>query len=137
MQNKNAPPTYDLAISDLASNPIWTKELTKIVVSNPEFSLADGAEYLWPDTSKGLSKKMLNTFCQATGIPSDTPIVQLNNEQRRIVFDGTADRWFDVLDEFGRRQLSFQYKGLHSSSRNFLQPKLSKRPVLQSHSKKK
>ncbi len=92
----------------------------RIVVRDPELTLAQGAIGLWPHVSHELSKRMLEALSAGTGIPLDVPFNQLDARHRKWLFYGTGQRWFDVRD--GDRELfSFQFKGiyptLHEASR--------------------
>ena len=84
----------------------------KIVIRDPERSLGEGAVGLWPELNTRLSKRMLEVLCQATGIPIDTPFNELDARHRRVIFYGTQDRWFDVIE---KKQVifSFQFKGVY------------------------
>ena len=81
------------------------------VMKDGELSLKEGAIGLWPDVSLKLSKDMLKAFTDGTGIPDDQPFNQLDARQRRMVFYGTGDRWFDVTDKDENVLFSFQFKG--------------------------
>ncbi len=84
----------------------------KIVIRDPERSLREGAVGLWPQLNTRLAKRMLEVFCKSTGIPIDTPFNELDARHRRLVYYGTNDRWFDVVD---KKQVvfSFQFKGVY------------------------
>ena len=82
------------------------------VMKDGELSLKDGASGLWPDVSNKLSLQMLKSLCEGTGIPINRPFNQLDARQRRMVFYGTGDRWFDVADKTGQVIFSFQFKGV-------------------------
>ena len=82
------------------------------VMKDGELSLKEGAIGLWPDISQKLSKDMLKAFCDGTGIPDNRPFNQLDARQRRLVFYGTGDRWFDVTDKAENTVFSFQFKGV-------------------------
>ncbi len=82
------------------------------VMKDGELSLKEGAIGLWPDVSQKLSKQMLRAFTDGTGIPDNRPFNQLDARQRRMVFYGTGDRWFDVTDKDENVLFSFQFKGV-------------------------
>ncbi len=84
-----------------------------VVMRDPELTLAQGAVGLWPDVSLEMSQSMLNALCSATGISPDKPFSQLDARQRRIVFYGTGDRWFDVNADQGQLSFAFQYHGIY------------------------
>lgn len=98
-------------------------------------SLRDGAIRVWPrltaqsavderatteSVSTGelatteLAAPMLESFCRSTGISMDVPVEQLTSGQRRMLFFGTGDRWFEAQNARGIR-LEFQWKGLFPS----------------------
>ncbi|MCH2181653.1 MAG: excinuclease ABC subunit UvrA [Mariniblastus sp.] len=84
----------------------------KMVIPDPERSLRDGAVGLWPQMNTRLAKRMLEVFCQSTGIPIDTPFNELDARHRRLIYYGTQDRWFDVTDK-QQVVFSFQFKGVY------------------------
>ncbi|MEM7784730.1 MAG: excinuclease ABC subunit UvrA, partial [Planctomycetota bacterium] len=83
------------------------------VMNDAELSLEEGAISLWPDIKSPLSQAMLKAWTGKLGIPADVPFNQLDARQRRTVFYGTGERWFDVKDANDRIVLSFQYKGVY------------------------
>ncbi len=83
-----------------------------VVMRDGELSLKEGAIGLWPDVSQDLARDMLRSFTDGTGIPDDRPFNQLDARQRRMVFYGTGDRWFDVTDDAENVVFSFQFKGV-------------------------
>ncbi len=85
----------------------------KIVIRNPELSLANGALSLWPNMKQKRSQEMLKAMCKANGIPQDVPFSQLDARHRRTIFYGTGDRWIDVPGKKGKVKFSFQFKGLY------------------------
>lgn len=78
-------------------------------------SLADGAIDLFPRTDSRLFGIMLQALHRGTGIPIDVPFDQLGARFRRVLFHGTGERWFDVLEseKSSRPLFRFQYKGLY------------------------
>ncbi|MDB4539801.1 hypothetical protein N9231_05215 [Saprospiraceae bacterium] len=83
------------------------------IMNDAELTLKQGAISLWPSLRKELSKSMLNAWAKATGIPVDVPFNQLDARNRRLVFYGTGERWFDVMNEHDQPMFSFQYKGIY------------------------
>ena len=89
------------------------------LLRDPQASLADGALNLWPAHTNSTSKRMLSAFCKTTGVPADVPFNQLDARHRRLVFYGTAERWFEVPADDKSQDLNaqvafkFQYKGLY------------------------
>jgi excinuclease ABC subunit A len=106
------------------------------LLSDSLLSIAEGAIDLWPDVSRPLTRRMIESFSEETGVPLDVPFDQLGARHRRLVFQGTGDLWFPVYAKEGenckkaapkktakkktpvkktleRRELfRFQYKGL-------------------------
>ena len=83
-----------------------------VVMSDPELSLKAGAIGLWPELDSQVSSAMLTALCNATGIPIDKPFNQLDARQRRLIFYGAGERWFDVQVK-KQAAFSFQYKGVY------------------------
>jgi excinuclease ABC subunit A len=83
------------------------------IMNDAELSLKQGAVLLWPDMKSPLSQAMLKAWTTGTGVPIDTPFSQMEARHRRMVFYGTAERWFEVKDKAGKVKLSFQYKGAY------------------------
>ena len=84
-----------------------------LLLKNMETSLADGAIRLWPDLAIPLARQMLELFCKVTGIALNLPISQLDARQRRLLFYGTGERWFEVAGAAGLNSFAFQFKGLY------------------------
>ncbi len=82
------------------------------VMNDDELSLKEGAIGLWPDVSEKMSLAMLKALTDGTGIPINKPFNQLDARQRRMIFYGTGDRWFDVTDKDENVLYSFQFKGV-------------------------
>ena len=82
------------------------------VINDGELSLKEGAIGIWPDVSEKRSMAMLKALTDGTGIPIDKPFNQLDARQRRMIFYGTSDRWFDVTDKSDNVLFSFQFKGI-------------------------
>ena len=82
------------------------------VMNDDELSLKQGAIGLWPDVSEKMSMAMLVALTDGTGIPINKPFNQLDARQRRMIFYGTGERWFDVTDKAENVLYSFQYKGV-------------------------
>ncbi len=83
-----------------------------VVMNDGELSLLAGAIGLWPDMTTEVAKQMILAWCKTTGIPADKSFNQLDARQRRLVFFGTGNRWFDVLDDAEEVEFSFQFKGV-------------------------
>ena len=83
------------------------------IMNDAELSLAEGAISLWPNINSNISQAMLKSWTTGTGIPIDIPFVQLEARHRRMVFYGTGDRWFEVVNSKGELKFSFQYKGVY------------------------
>ncbi len=84
-----------------------------VIMHDAELSLKQGAISLWPNLKSEIAKQMLVTWCEGTGIPIDMPFNQLDARNRRLVFYGTDERWFDVKDDQDNILFSFQYKGVY------------------------
>jgi excinuclease ABC subunit A len=83
-------------------------------------SLRDGAIRMWPSLAKPadseqpvseLAGPMLESMCKSMALPMDLPVERLTNGQRRMLFYGTGERWFDVVTSKGVK-FEFQWKGL-------------------------
>ena len=85
----------------------------KVIIDDPELTIKAGAISIWPSLKSKMSAAMLKAWTKGTGIPDNKPFNQLDARQRRMVFFGTGDRWFDVTDKEGNLQFSFQFKGLY------------------------
>ncbi len=85
------------------------------VIPDPELTLAQGAISLWPQLGSPISQAMLHAWCAGAGVPSNVPFSQLDSRKRKLVLYGTDNRWFDVKDEQGRIQFSFQYQGVFTT----------------------
>ncbi len=83
------------------------------IMNDAELSLKQGVISLWPDMKSKMSQAMLKAWANGTGIPINVPFNQLDARNRRLVFYGTGDRWFDVEDDDGQRLYSFQFKGVY------------------------
>ncbi len=66
------------------------------LIRDPKLSLAQGAVGLWPRPESLLFQLVLMSFAQATDIPTDVPFDQLDARQRRLIYYGTGDQWFEV-----------------------------------------
>ncbi|RMF45091.1 MAG: excinuclease ABC subunit UvrA [Planctomycetota bacterium] len=86
---------------------------------DPRLSIRQGALRLWPrwdsqspeDVVPELAEPVLMAFCNATGIPTDIPFDKIASAHRRLLFHGTADRWFSVPRARGV-PFEFQWRGL-------------------------
>ena len=85
----------------------------KVIIDDPELSIKKGAITIWPSLKSKMSVAMLKAWTTGTGIPDNQPFSQLDARQRRMVFFGTGDRWFEVKDKEDNVQFSFQFKGLY------------------------
>ena len=85
----------------------------KVIIDDPELTIKAGAISIWPSMKSKMSSAMLKAWTTGTGIPDNKPFNQLDARQRRMVFFGTGDRWFEVKDKEGNVQFSFQFKGLY------------------------
>jgi excinuclease ABC subunit A len=65
------------------------------VVEEPKRTLREGALDLWP-VGTPYAEGFLNALCRQTGIPADLPFEQMDARHRRLLFHGTADRWFTL-----------------------------------------
>ena len=81
------------------------------LIRDPKLSLAQGALDLWPSLKHPLSKAMLESLANQTGIPLDQPFQDLPARQRRMLLHGTAEQWFQA--EADGCNIGFQYKGLY------------------------
>ena len=87
------------------------------LIAGDQITLRNGALLLWPNLARKVSAKMLEVFAAQTGIPLDVPFAQLSARERRILFHGTGDKWYDVLPA-GRKKnrrpvFRFQFKGIY------------------------
>ncbi len=86
---------------------------------DPRRSIRQGALRVWPrwmsDSPDSripeLAEPVLMAFCDAVGIPTDVPFDQISPAHRRVLFHGTADRWFTVARSKGV-PFEFQWRGL-------------------------
>ena len=71
------------------------------LVRDPKRPLGDGAVDLWPSLdrpdTRQVSRAMLEGLCAATGLPIDVPLCELSGLQQRVLFEGTGDKWIDVM----------------------------------------
>lgn len=83
------------------------------LIRDDKLTLRQGAILLWPDASEELAASMLESLGRETGLPLDTPLVELSARQKRIVFYGAGNDWIPVMDtKTGRPRFAFQYLGL-------------------------
>ncbi|MGY8747690.1 MAG: excinuclease ABC subunit UvrA [Pirellulales bacterium] len=83
------------------------------IMNDAELSLREGAISLWPNLNSAVSQAMLESWTTAVGIPIDVPFNQLEARHRRMVFYGTDNRWFAVVNGAEEVLFSFQYKGVY------------------------
>ncbi len=91
-----------------------------LIFASQQLSLADGALLLWPELSLPLAQEMLKALARQTGIPLDRPIDQLAPKHRRLLLQGTGEKWFDVPSPPGKRSngspwFRFQFKGAQTA----------------------
>ena len=83
-----------------------------------KLTLKQGAVALWPSVEHRVFRWMLESLSKQTGIALDIPFENLGPKARRIVLQGTGEKWFDVKPS-GKRVTKtrplfrFQYKGLY------------------------
>ena len=112
-------------------------------IHDPKLTLLDGVVPIWSDFNNPMTLATLLAFARATGAPLDKPFERLDTHYRRMIFNGTGERWFDVTDadwklacrsqtELGRNRLllnrdvrqtddasvlfRFQFKGLYPAT---------------------
>ena len=86
-------------------------------------SLAEGALDLWPSLvrkdSGALSRAMLEALSTATGLPAHVPLADLSGIQKRVLFEGTGEKWIEVPRPKGvpgdGPWFAFQFKGLENA----------------------
>ena len=90
------------------------------LMRSTEMSLIDGASLLWPSVRHAASVGMLRALARQTGVPIEVPFSHLTVQQRRQLFHGFGDRWFEVRDsdlnpESGQptKLFRFQFKGFY------------------------
>ncbi|MFM8436006.1 MAG: excinuclease ABC subunit A, partial [Planctomycetia bacterium] len=70
------------------------------LVGDPTKSLGEGALDLWPALDRKdsgvTSRAMLEALCAVTGLPLDVPLADLSGLQRRVLFEGTGEKWIEV-----------------------------------------
>lgn len=67
-------------------------------VQDSKLTLAEGVIPLWSDFSNPMTTATLRAFSRATGTPLDVPFERLDARFRRMIFSGTGDRWYDVVE---------------------------------------
>ncbi len=87
------------------------------LIAGNQRTLRNGALLLWPNVARNVSAMMLDVLSSKTRIPLDVPFEQLAARERRILFHGTGDVWYDVMPG-GRKKLRhpifrFQFKGVY------------------------
>jgi len=83
------------------------------LLRDPELTLASGAIALWPDLAGDVSQQMLSVLSQRTGVPLDTPFVELSSRHRRVIMHGSGEQWFEVAATDSMPGFRFQFKGLY------------------------
>ena len=69
------------------------------LIRDPKLPLAEGALLVWPPPENPLFLPMLAAFAQASGLPTDQPVQQLNARQRRLLLHGAGEQWFELSAE--------------------------------------
>ena len=87
------------------------------LIAGDQRTLRNGAMLLWPNLARKVSAKMLDVLSEKTGISLDVPFEEMAARDRRILFHGTGDVWYDVLPAGRKRNVRpvfrFQYKGIY------------------------
>jgi excinuclease ABC subunit A len=83
----------------------------RVLVRDPQASLAAGGLDLWPDLAAPLSQAMLRALARALALPLDVPLCEIPGLAMRPLFEGTGDRWIEVAEG----GFSFQFKGLENA----------------------
>ncbi len=65
-------------------------------IHDPKLSLLDGVVPVWSDFENPLTFATMLAFARVTGIPLDKPFERLDTHYRRMIFNGTGERWYDV-----------------------------------------
>lgn len=83
------------------------------LIRDDKLTLRQGAILLWPDASEPLAMAMTEALSRETGLPLDTPMVELSARQKRIIFYGAGNDWIPVMDPATNRpRFAFQYEGV-------------------------
>ncbi|MGL4593658.1 MAG: excinuclease ABC subunit UvrA [Thermoguttaceae bacterium] len=69
-----------------------------LFLHDPKQTLLRGAVNLFPNVNSQLGKRMIEVFASQNGIPIDLPFDQLDARHRRILFHGTGDTWYSVIN---------------------------------------
>lgn len=84
------------------------------LISNPNFSLMDGAVGIWPSPRLNPAfRRVLEGLAAAYDIPLETPWYQLDPQHQRVILYGSGERWIDVPPADGGVAVRIQYKGLY------------------------
>jgi len=86
------------------------------LLSDPQFTLAEGAIALWPDLDIKLSQQMLQALSEGGGVPLDVPFNKLTARHRRLLLHGAGEQWFEIKSGKGKSArvlFRFQFKGLY------------------------
>lgn len=67
-------------------------------IRDPKLTLAEGAVSIWSDFRTPTTTAMMRAFARETGTPLDVPFDRLDARFRRFVFNGTGERWIQVLE---------------------------------------
>jgi excinuclease ABC subunit A len=67
-------------------------------IRDPKLTLAEGAITLWSDLESPVTVAMMRALARETGTPLDVSFERLDSRFRRIIFNGTGERWINVLE---------------------------------------
>ena len=65
-------------------------------VRDSKLSLVEGGVPLWADFENPMTTATLRAFARSTGTPLEVPFERLDARFRRMIFNGTGERWYDV-----------------------------------------
>ena len=65
-------------------------------IHDSKLTLLEGVIPTWSDFNDPTTFATMIAFARATGVPLDTPFNRLDARFRRLIFNGTGDRWIDV-----------------------------------------
>ncbi|HMO12682.1 MAG TPA: excinuclease ABC subunit UvrA [Pirellulaceae bacterium] len=91
-----------------------------VYLRGTEFSLAEGAVNMIPAEQNELAQRMVECLDREAGISSRQSFSQLDSRQRRLLFYGTGERWFNVpgidlqqATSPAQPPFKFQFKGIN------------------------
>lgn len=67
-------------------------------IRDPKLTLAEGAISIWSDLEAPTTVAMMRAFARETGTPLDVSFDRLDSRFRRVIFNGTGERWISVLE---------------------------------------